>query len=71
MSLSVDLPQAADAVVCGPVWISPDEMCEMRVRGQPVKLSPPSMRALAYLIRSEGRVISRDELSEIATGARR
>ena len=67
----MELPAATDAVVCGPVWISPEEMCEMRLRGRPVKISPKSMRALAYLIRAEGRVVGRDELMQHTSGTTR
>jgi DNA-binding response OmpR family regulator len=58
----MSLPVAADAVVCGPLWVSPGEMCETRIRGQPVALSLPNQRILARLIMAAGRVVSRDEL---------
>lgn len=61
---------ASDAVACGPVWVSPGEMCEARVRDRPVRLSVPNQRMLAFLIRSQGRVVSRDELYRQAGGKR-
>ena len=70
MRSSEDLPSATDAVVCGPVWISPEEMCELRVRGKPVRLPVSSLRALAYLIRAEGRIVSREELHHETGGSR-
>ncbi|MGH2830284.1 MAG: winged helix-turn-helix domain-containing protein [Actinomycetota bacterium] len=65
-----DLPQASDAVSCGPVWVSPNEYCEVRVRGRPVRLSVGSIRVLACLLRVQGRIMTRDELWHEATGRR-
>lgn len=56
------LPAASDAVVCGPVWISPEEMCEVRVRARPVPMSVTHLRMLAHLIAAQGRVVPREEL---------
>lgn len=56
------VPSATDAVRCGPVWISPYEMCEIRVRGRPVAMSVTHMRMLAHLINAEGRIVAREEL---------
>lgn len=55
-------PAAADAVACGPLWVSPGEMCEVRVFGRRVAMSVPRQRMLAALIRAGGRVISREDL---------
>ncbi len=62
MRTMANVPQAADAVECGPVWVSPTEMCEVRIRGRPVTMSLTNLRMLAYLIRAQGKVIPRDEL---------
>lgn len=63
-------PAVADAVTCGPVWVSPGEMCEARVRDRPVRMSVPNQRMLALLLRAGGRVVSRDELYMQARGKR-
>jgi len=55
-------PSAPDAVECGPVWLSPHAMCELRVRGQRVPMSETQLRMLASLIRAQGQIISREEL---------
>jgi DNA-binding response OmpR family regulator len=57
-----DPPAAADALACGPLWMSPAEMCEVRVRGRPVRLSLVRLRMLAALLRAGGRVLSRPDL---------
>jgi DNA-binding response OmpR family regulator len=64
------VPAATDAVVCGPVWLSPDEMCELRLRGKPVRLPVSSLYVLAYLIRAEGRIVSREDLQRETPGRR-
>jgi len=56
-----------DAIECGPVWLSPHEMCELRVRGHRVPMSETQLHMLASLIGAEGKIISRDEL--LAGGA--
>lgn len=61
-----EVPVATDAVVCGPVWISPVEMCEVRVHGRPVPMSLTRLRLLVRLIQAEGRIVSRDELYGLA-----
>ena len=53
---------APDAVECGPVWLSPHAMCELRVRGQRVPISETQLRMLSALIRAQGQIISREEL---------
>ena len=52
-----------DALECGPVWLSPHEMCELRVRGNRVQMSESQLVILAALIRAQGRILTRDELS--------
>jgi DNA-binding response OmpR family regulator len=71
--IALDLPKgqfsdAADALSCGPLWISPDEMCEVRVGGRRVPMSLCHLRMLACLLEARGRVISRQELYR-ASGA--
>ncbi|MBI4728576.1 MAG: winged helix-turn-helix domain-containing protein [Acidobacteria bacterium] len=51
-----------DAVVCGPLWVSAGEMCEVRVRGRRVAMSVPRQRLLARLLRAQGRVVCREDL---------
>lgn len=69
LSESADMvPQASDAVACGPLWVSPQEMCEARVRGERITLSPPSLRALGALLAAGGKVLSRSEIQTAATG---
>lgn len=61
-------PEApVDAVACGPVWVSSEEMCEVRVRGRPVPMSLPRQRILARLLVANGRIVTRDELYELAS----
>ena len=68
---------AADAMTCGPLWISPDEMCEVRIRGRRVPMSLCHLRMLACLLEARGRVISREELyrssgaADLPEGSRR
>jgi DNA-binding response OmpR family regulator len=66
MATTYAVPAASDQLVCGPVWISLDEICEARVRGRPVALSDAQRRVLAHLIRAEGRVQSREQLYAVA-----
>lgn len=66
----IELPPAADAVACGPVWVSPDEMCEVRLKGKPVKMSLTHQKMLAILLRAQGRVVARKDLYEQATSRR-
>ena len=56
------LPAAEDAVVCGPVWISPLQMCELRIKGRRVRTSVTLLHMLAFLIKADGRVVPREEL---------
>ena len=53
---------SGDVVECGPVWLSPHEMCELRVRGHRVPMSETQLGLLAALISAGGRIISREEL---------
>lgn len=62
----MDLPAAGDAVACGPLWVSPHEMCEVRVGGRRVAMSVPRQRMLAALIRSDGGMLTREALYELA-----
>jgi len=55
-------PLVQDAVECGPIWLSPHEMCELRVRGHRVPMSETQLTILAELIRAQGRIVTRDEL---------
>ncbi len=55
---------------CGPLWVSPAEMCEGRVHGVPIGLPASSLVALSLLIRAGGRVVSREDIQEAATGRR-
>lgn len=59
---------ADDAMVCGPLWISPNEMCEVRIAGRRVAMSLCHLRMLACLLEARGRVVSREELYR-ASGA--
>lgn len=61
-------PAAGDALACGPLWLSPREMCEARVRGRRVPLSLVRLRLLESLIRAGGRVVTRAELYREACG---
>ena len=36
------VPVAGDAVSCGPVWVSPSELCEVRLRGERIRMSVAS-----------------------------
>jgi DNA-binding response OmpR family regulator len=45
-------------------------MCEVRVRGRPVRMSLTHLRMLATLLRAEGRVVPREDLYEQATRKR-
>lgn len=56
------LPEASDAVRCGPLWLSPNEMCELRVHGQRTPMSVRHIRILAMLLQEEGRILSREEI---------
>lgn len=55
-------PAPSDALACGPLWVSPGEMCEARVRGRRVALSVVRLRVLAALLRAGGRVLTRAQL---------
>ena len=59
---------AADALACGPLWISPNEMCEVRIGGRRVAMSLCHLKMLACLLEARGRVVSREELYR-ASGA--
>jgi DNA-binding response OmpR family regulator len=59
---------ADDAMACGPLWISPEEMCEVRIGGRRVAMSLCHLRMLACLLEARGRVVSREELYR-ASGA--
>lgn len=65
---SIATPAASDAVVCGPIWVSPDEMCEVRVRGRRVQMSMRLLRMLTCLLTAQGRIVSREELYERSGG---
>lgn len=52
------------------MWISPEEMCELRIRGKRVSMSLTHLRMLAHLIRAEGKVVQRAELYRHATDHR-
>jgi DNA-binding response OmpR family regulator len=60
------VPTAGDAINCGPLWVSPTELCEVRLRGEPIRMSVAAMRLLAKLLEAGGRVVSRDELVDPA-----
>jgi DNA-binding response OmpR family regulator len=65
--LPADYPLgAADALSCGPLWISPNEMCEVRVAGHPVAMPLSHLRMLSCLLEARGRVISREELYRVS-----
>lgn len=51
-------------IACGPVWVSPYEMCEVRVGGYRAPMPITHMRMLVALLAAGGRVLSRDELYE-------
>ena len=59
---------AGDALACGPLWVSPDEMCEVRIGGSRVAMSLCHLRMLACLLEARGRVVSREDLYR-ASGA--
>jgi DNA-binding response OmpR family regulator len=67
-AVSMKVPTAADEVECGPVWVSPVEMCELRIRGTRAPLPATPLKILASLIKAEGRILTRQEIYEIATG---
>jgi len=56
----------SDEVRCGPVWVSPEELCEVRVDGIRLDLSATHRRMLAALLRARGRVLTRADLYEVA-----
>lgn len=64
------LSNDSDAVACGPLWVSPELMCEVRVHGERVAMSQPRLRILACLLEAEGRVVARRELYERALKGR-
>lgn len=72
-----DFSDAADAMTCGPLWISPNEMCEVRVGGRRVHMPVSHLRMLACLLEARGRVLSREELyrssgaADLPEGSRR
>jgi DNA-binding response OmpR family regulator len=59
---ATSLPPADDEIECGPIWLSPHDMCELRVHGNRVPMSETQLKMLASLIRAAGRIISREEL---------
>ena len=67
-SHSPDLPQAPDAVQCGPLWLSPGHLCEIRVDGQTVPMTVSKIQMVACLIAADGAVVSRDDLYAAAHG---
>ena len=60
--LSLEAP--SDVIACGPVWVSPYEMCEVRVGGYRAPMPITHMRMLVALLAAGGSVLSRDELYE-------
>jgi DNA-binding response OmpR family regulator len=65
---AVPLAEADDAMACGPLWISPNEMCEVRIAGRRVPMSLCHLKMLACLLEARGRVVSRQDLYR-ASGA--
>jgi DNA-binding response OmpR family regulator len=63
-------PNAGDAVSCGPLWVSPNEMCEVRVGGHRVPMSVRHVSMLAVLLAAEGRVVSQEDLYARSGGGR-
>lgn len=55
-------PRAADEVRCGPLWVSPDQMCDATVAGRRIPMSRMRLRILATLMRAGGHVVARDAL---------
>jgi DNA-binding response OmpR family regulator len=55
-------PSATDAVRCGPLWVSPHEMCELRIDGLRTPMSVRHIRILAMLLEAEGRILTREEI---------
>lgn len=68
MPVGEGVGEVSDALRCGPVWVSPAEVCEARVDGVPVRLSAARLRVLARLLRARGRVVARAELYRDAAG---
>lgn len=64
----VAVAEASDAIRCGPLWVSPGEMYEARLRGRRLGLSIVRLRILAELLRAGGRVVSRSDLYTRAAG---
>lgn len=60
----------ADALECGPIWVSPHEVCELRVGGEPVPTSIARLRILARLIEAGGRIVPREDLYRASMGDR-
>src|SRR4051812_2150185 len=57
------LPDASDAIRCGPVWLSPEQMCELRIGDHAVPLSALRLRMLGELINANGRWLSPRDLA--------
>jgi DNA-binding response OmpR family regulator len=60
------VPDPPDVLRCGPIWVSPEDWCEVRVYGKPVAMPATRIRILAGLMRARGGVVSRDALYEAA-----
>jgi DNA-binding response OmpR family regulator len=64
-----DVPAASDALRCGPLWVSPTEMCEVRIRGRRTPMPIRHIRILALLLEAGGRVLSREEIYSATRGS--
>jgi two-component system, OmpR family, alkaline phosphatase synthesis response regulator PhoP len=62
------MPVVSDALSIGPLWISPNEMCEVRIRGKGVHMSTRHLAMLAYLVEANGKVVTREQLHKRSTG---
>jgi len=63
-----DLPEAPDAVRCGPLWLSPGHLCEIRVDGEPLSMTISKIQMVACLLAADGAVVSREDLYRSAHG---
>lgn len=51
-----------DAISCGPLWVSPEQMCEVRFGTEPLRVAVAHLTMLKLLLEAGGRIVTRDEL---------
>jgi DNA-binding response OmpR family regulator len=64
----IDLPEAPDTIMYGPLWLSPSHLCEIRLRGEPIPMTVSKIQMIARLLGAEGAVVSREDLYLAAHG---